>query len=375
MEMFRYATSALSRKAARRPVRDIGPALAAVLAALALGAVGLPAQTFVQTADRLEETDAFTVQTDNDIFVNSDRDYSAGLELTWTSAAQENWEIPDGLRPWQFGALGLRLFGRQRYDLLGSRVSIGTKMFTPADLRATELLEDQRPYGGWTYLRFAFDGRAGNTINTFALTAGIVGPASQADDLQEGIHEVLGNLEPQGWDNQLDNEFGLVLEFEQTQRLFYADSLASLEVELTNVRNLALGNVDASATTGLRLRAGRNIRSDFKVAPAAQAMTDAGFASADANGAEGLPSADRRSKLYFDFGALGSFVARNLFLDGNTFEDSHSVDKRNWIGEINAGIGYENEKVRVGLHYIYTSKEFDLQDGGHGYNALSVTFR
>lgn len=347
-------------------------ALLLAVLAVALGGNDAWAQQITQPIDKLESRNAFAVQTDNDIFMGSDRDYSAGLEIAWTFAAQRDRETAHNLRTWMLGAQGMRVFGRRRYDLLGSRISLGTKMLTPGDLRATELVEDDRPYSGWTYAEFAFDGRTGNTVDTFALTAGIVGPVSQAGDFQRGIHKALGNLEPQGWDNQLDNEFGLVVEFEQNQRLFHSESIAGLELEVVNTRNLSLGNIDTSASAGLRLRAGQNIRSDFKRHPY---NGDPELEPTKLPEEYEFLTEGRGPRLYLDLGFVGSFVARNLFLGGNTFEDSHSVDKRNSVGQLNAGLTWENHRIRIGLQYIYTTNEFEQQNGGHAFNSLTVTFR
>ena len=41
---------------------------------------------------------------------------------------------------------------------------------------------------------------------------------------------------------------------------------------------------------------------------------------------------------YLFAGLEGRAVFRNIFLDGNTFTDSHSVDSKHFVGDIQAGL-------------------------------------
>jgi len=50
------------------------------------------------------------------------------------------------------------------------------------------------------------------------LEVGIVGPYSGAEKVQEFWHSAFGLQVPQGWDNQLDNELGIVLYYERARR-------------------------------------------------------------------------------------------------------------------------------------------------------------
>jgi lipid A 3-O-deacylase len=91
--------------------------------------------------------------------------------------------------------------------------SIGQNMFTPGDITQSELVEDDRPYAGWTYLSTAYHRKckADNKLlfmDTVELQIGIVGPESFGEDAQKLIHEIRDLTRPNGWDNQLDNELG-----------------------------------------------------------------------------------------------------------------------------------------------------------------------
>ncbi len=66
---------------------------------------------------------------------------------------------------------------------------------------------------------------------------------------------------------------------------------------------------------------------------------------------------------YFFVGAQGRAVARNLFLDGNTFEDSRSVDSKALVGDLSGGLSmFWGNAVRLDAVVTYRTEEFEDQD-------------
>ncbi len=67
---------------------------------------------------------------------------------------------------------------------------------------------------------------------------------------------------------------------------------------------------------------------------------------------------------YVYVAAQGRAVGRNIFLDGNTFEDSRSVDKKPLVGDLSAGVAmFWSDDFRLDASATYRSKEFDGQEG------------
>ena len=79
---------------------------------------------------------------------------------------------------------------------------------------------------------------------------------------------------------------------------------------------------------------------------------------------------------YLFAGVEGRVVARNIFLDGNTFEDSHSVDKYPLVADLQAGIAFTlGENTRIAYTHLLRSREFREQDGTTQFGTLSVSVR
>jgi hypothetical protein len=70
----------------------------------------------------------------------------------------------------------------------------------------------------------------------------------------------------------------------------------------------------------------------------------------------------------------GRAVAHNIFLDGNTFGSSASVDRRVLVADVSVGasVNYGNTKLTYAL--VYRTKEFYGQDEGQLFGSVSVNF-
>jgi hypothetical protein len=71
----------------------------------------------------------------------------------------------------------------------------------------------------------------------------------------------------------------------------------------------------------------------------------------------------------------GRAVARNIFLDGNTFTDSHSIDKEGLVGEMRFGLAVLLGRYRLTYARVNRSEEFEGQASNRfGSLTLSVAF-
>ena len=78
---------------------------------------------------------------------------------------------------------------------------------------------------------------------------------------------------------------------------------------------------------------------------------------------------------YVFAGAEARAVARNIFLDGNTFSDSHSVDKNPLVSDLNIGLAITYDQFRVGYTLNYRTREFEDQSDPQIFGALNFGYR
>lgn len=304
---------------------------------------------------------------ENDLFGSTrDRHYTHGSKVSWLWP--HSWtpefahEVADFLPMFPEG-------GSLRVAL-----SAGQNIFTPDDIRNPAPPEDTRPYAGWLYTGVGIISEKGDRLDSLDLNIGIVGPASLAERTQKTWHDFIGSPEPLGWGTQLENEPGFVLTYERQWRSLFEFSEKNvgllgvwpgLGIDVTPHVGGAIGNVLTYGAAGATLRFGEDLRNDLSGPPRIRpSLPGSGhFDPVDLLG------------WYLFAGVEGRVVARNIFLDGNTFEDSRDVDKELLVGDLQFGAAMIFPVARIAYTHIIRSKEFESQDSVDQFGAISVSFR
>ena len=78
---------------------------------------------------------------------------------------------------------------------------------------------------------------------------------------------------------------------------------------------------------------------------------------------------------YVFAGVDGRAVARNLFLDGNSFVSSRSVSKLSLVGDVTAGAAIVFDSVRLAFTHVWRSREYKNQPGRDEFGAVALTLR
>ena len=315
---------------------------------------GFASAPLAVAADRVWRVE-FAIE--NDVLVAQDRHYTNGLFLDVLAPK-------DYLPRWV--ATAAHLLPPYNDDPAEVRwgFAFGHEMYTPEDYFVRSLIVDDRPYAGWLYARFALyrdrnRDRPGKLpyLDSLKLDLGVVGPGAIAKEAQAGIHEVFFSPKFEGWDNQLRNEFGLILRRSRHWRI-PGDAIAlgpGLSADAIANLTLDLGNVRTAASAGVTLRAGWRLPKDFGL----------GRFSPPEGPDAGL-------RLYLFVGADLSAVVRDIFLDGNTFRDSYDVDKNTVVIHLPIGVAFVSGRFRSSLSAIWNSEEFKGQDGADWYGRWSI---
>jgi len=251
-------------------------------------------------------------------------------------------------------------------------VSIGQNIYTPEDIESSEVIEEDRPYAGITYLGIGFHSKSNSRMDTLEFDLGAVGPHSYAEESQEIVHDWIDSPDPKGWDNQLKDEPALGVFYERKWKLPQSGIGSGFGYDMIPHLGGGLGNVYTYAGTGAEVRFGWNLPNDFGTFPIRPCSdTSAAF--------------DERDPRFFRHGRFGVHVfaavdgravLRNIFLDGNTFQDSHSVDKKPFMADFMAGVGVIVGPFKGSYAYVYRTKEFETQKDQQAFGTvtLSVSF-
>ncbi len=330
-------------------------ALALMLAlgtAHALGAEHSAADSVALTS-RARSAPVFTAYVENDTIAGTDRHYTSGLKLSWLSADLSDWSQA-GWRKTFVDALPFinRPDGQKNVGF-----AIGQNIYTPQNIRAKNPDSSDRPYAGWTYLELAFVTKTVGVADTLALQAGLIGPHSQAEDSQRLVHRLRRGVTPQGWDYQLRDEIGVNLVYERRWRMYGRAVYETLGIDLVPHAGASLGNVQTYANAGGTLRLGVNLPSDFGVQLARPGSVGGG----PTDDLDPRVALHRNFSLYVFGAADGRAVARDIFLDGNTFRASRSVNKEPFVADLSAGAGLIAGPWQLTYTLAWRTKEFRKQ--------------
>jgi hypothetical protein len=288
-----------------------------------------------------------TVRADNDAFDfwmlpwnRPDEEYTSGVHITWSG----------GDAPWW----AQRFLGNTRPCSIGDRAcrtgssEIGQDIYTPSvsvdDPRATP---GSRPNAGWLYLSQTARALDADDASDFTLTLGVTGPPSLARYTQQAAHHAAPAFNrPTDWSQQISFEPGVMARYERRHRVALGES-----VDLVPRAGASVGNVITQADAGVQIRAGWNL-------PHPWLMDDPTWA------------------LTFSAGVGGSAVARNLFLDGNSFSSSPRVGHAPFVGSGELGVELRFGRFLAAYRAVTETRSYARAPSWHPWSSLvgAVTF-
>ena len=141
------------------------------------------------------------------MFTGSDNNYTNGLGVSWVSADLDTYDDDRFVSKWGRFWSFLPFVGDEGYTTYASW-TLAQEMHTPDDITNPNPPVDDQPYAGVLYVDSMLYARKERWAHVWQLKLGVVGPASQADNVQQDFHDLVGGDEPMGWDTQLPERAG-----------------------------------------------------------------------------------------------------------------------------------------------------------------------
>ena len=327
------------------------PALAAtaLLLAPALAQAACPAP-----ANGGEDRATWSARSDNDLYgrENQDQGYTNGFALHYVSPNTDRFDadcLPAPVRIAGSVLAWLVPEGEQNNLVLG--FDHGT--YTPTDGTRADVIADDRPYAGVATLGVALNARNDNRLGTTQLRLGMVGPSAQAKFGQDSLHQWFGRPRFQGWDNQLRDEVVVQLAHERAWRRDFAVTEGGWRWDAIGHAGAAAGNLASYANAGAELRFGKHLPDDFGSNPLRLTGDSA---------APGARDEDVDAFRWHGFIAIdGRWVAKDITLDGNTWKDSHSIERKDGVADLVLGVVLTHGPWRFTATHVRRTREFEGQ--------------
>ena len=217
-----------------------------------------------------------------------------------------------------------------------------SKIYTPENLKTSEIIYDDRPYCAYSILSYnkneifeAFD-----FVLNSELQVGVIGPAALGDKIQINLHKWLDNTIPKGWDNQIKNDIILNYNVMFDKRVYYNSYFA-----LNSYSTVRVGTLHSDITIGGR--------------------ADIGFLNYGFSGNSSWFDWNRDSWKFSLFADIsGKLVVYDATLQGGLFNRNspHTLDYSEItpvILQIKPGLMLQYKKFGMELRDIYSTKSFD----------------
>ena len=227
-----------------------------------------------------------------------------------------------------------------------SHVEIGQDIYTPTVSSAGTAPTTARPNAGWLYVSEAAEWLTTGRSDALTFTLGVTGGPSLARWTQHIAHSVgPAYNRPTDWSRQVAFEPGAIARFEHAAR-FATPASAPLGIDFVPHAGASLGNVLTAADAGARLRSGWRLSHPW-LPPA----RDAGF--------------------NLVIGASARAVARDLFLDGNTFQGGPRVGHESLVESGEAGFDFHVHGVSLGYRAVTDSRAYRTGPKWHPWASMT----
>jgi lipid A 3-O-deacylase len=332
--------------------------------AVALVAVGIGSAT-AQSIEPLRDAGnrpSMHLRLDNDTFAGSDRGYTNGIKIGFTSPTVASFQDPR-LGP-RLRSLNRRLAWLQPrgFDDYNVTLSLGQGMFTPEDWRLGEPDRLDRPYAGVLAGGVTYNGRDADKMRSTTLDIGLVGPSAVAEQAQDFVHDLIGGNEFRGWEHQLGDEPAFRVLHQRLRKWDLTDA-ARMSDAIVHYGG-SIGNLTTFANAGVELRFGRALPDNFGSAPALPVAE---------NTAPTRMSYYSRGPSMHGFVALDArYVLRDITLDGNTWRDSASVAREELVADLGIGFAMYWQGWKITFARYFRTKEFESQTADTKLGSITI---
>lgn len=233
-------------------------------------------------------------------------------------------------------------------------------MYAPDDLKQKHHIPHDRPYAGMLIggVGYEFFQNPQTPWTHYGeLDFGMIGPAAMCKDTQTMIHKLLGCKKPEGWDDQLHNEFVVNGQWWTKYNLYLTEWMA-----LVPKGGVAAGTIQDFGELGADLKIGYNIRPT----PNNEIM----FSAPVRRG--GMLS---KLSAYVYGGASERYYLYNHMIEGTLFghrDDDLKADIERFVTEMRVGAVVKYDRFYATYYAVFRTDEYKGQKNAPDYAGIGI---
>lgn len=276
----------------------------------------------------------------NDGVVLNDNDFTHGLSLGYYRDIEEVSWVAAPLE-----AIGMDKNSRQ-YKL---GFQLTQMMWSPLDISKEYPEPDERPYAGIIALETELALMGHENADKFTLYLGVIGPSSYMEETQTFMHEIIKSPTPNGWDNQVEQQALINVNYEKQHLLYRRTTQTSTGIELSNSMRLMAGNYRSEVATGLIARWGQDLENSFASSSInRQAPVNAGLITGENPGYNLFAGID------------GLYRFNDITLDGEVPSEVYPVTVEPW--QLTAALGIVYYRANWGASITFAAKSSEYRE-------------
>ena len=245
---------------------------------------------------------------------------------------------------------------------------VSQKLFTPAGIDNSNLIQDDRPYAAWLAADVFYHFQSEHQSQLIALSLGIIGPEALGENMQNSYHKATNYMLAEGWHHQLATEPTAEISYQQRNRFYeFNKSEHNKTFDAITLVGGDIGNVLIDGYFGAMVRYGYNVPTDL-------GPTRPSLLNGERFLSENTQIEDRF--YFYSFAAARVIgVGRNIFLDGNTFKSSHRVKKRLAVLENEIGVSLNYNNLNLTWRFVTATPEFEEKNEHKSFASISLSYR
>ncbi|NDJ00075.1 lipid A deacylase LpxR family protein [Flavobacterium sp. LaA7.5] len=264
-----------------------------------------------------------------------------------------------------------RYLGTAKNEKIAKKITefrAGQYIYNPQSVRAEEINVNDRPFAGYLFAEAGINTYyKSESVLKLNFQVGVVGPESFAEDMQEGLHKVLGYPTVRGWQHQITTLLGLQANMVYSRKILRETYKEKVDFHLQGELNA--GTVWTGASVGAMARI--NLHKNLVLKPIYNSMLHNATVSHDKESYKG------RRELFLFLNPNINYQIYDATIQGSLFNDDSPVTFPLIPVRFNAEFGVKYGRNNWNLSYSVNYRGKELSNSvitGYHYGSIVIGY-
>lgn len=299
---------------------------------------------FISTAQE-QKNQEFGFVSDNDLYVSLHLDeyYTNGLELFYKKARTTTYK---------------------NFTKKIKHIRLGQKMYNPFHSDVPNVIDQDRPYAGYTYASYSEQFISQQNLFTLGITGGYTGKKTGAKEAQNFIHKFYNIEESDGWKTQVKEKINIGIQLDYVSNLYY-NSQKNTQISLLASSNLS--NIFTNISSGIA----------FKISTLKDQNTPISNTTFFGTALQ-TENENWIKESYFGIKSYTTYQARNLTITGELYNNptQKEFNIKPWVWYNDIGYYWNLKKWNISYHkIIHTRKSKEITTKWITYGSIQLSYK